>query len=184
MTERLRFWAQALDNTSPDHFDMRGEPLAPDDSAARQEIVSRVSRVARSGSRVFQRDGVRLLADGRHFVVEVASVQRDEAGRIAPVVCYGSCSRNDTLPVDETVVAIVEFAAGIGRSVHPEHVELIHAALSAQQKKVRRGRLGGLVDFIKSLVHGLRAPDRTPKTTVAAAKTLPEVGDLRRTTKQ
>ena len=89
MTEKLIFWAQALDNASPDHIEMRGHKLSPDDNVQRQKAVSLVSSVVKAGSRIFDRQGVQLTEDGRHFVVEVPSAERDDAGRTAPIVSYG-----------------------------------------------------------------------------------------------
>lgn len=136
MTEKFILWAQALDNISPDHFDVRGEELSDDDSARRQEAVSSVSNVIKHGTCVFEDSGVLLTADNHHFVLEVPSAQRDSACRTAPIVCYGACdaAAGDALVASATV-ALEYFAKRIGRSLQPEHLNLVRASFEALKKK-------------------------------------------------
>jgi len=135
VTEMLIFWAQALDNASPDHIDMRGEELSPDDTLRRQEAVSLVSGVVKAGSRIFDQRGVQLTEDGRHFVVEVPSAERDRAGRTAPVVCYGEYDSTvgDALGAS-VAVGLDDFAKRIGRNILPEHFELARESFAELEK--------------------------------------------------
>ncbi|KAB2911236.1 MAG: hypothetical protein F9K40_01165 [Kofleriaceae bacterium] len=136
MTEKFILWAQALDNASPDHFDVRGDELSPDDSVRRQEAVSLVSAVIKNGARVYENGGVLLTADDRHFVVEVPSAQRDRAGRTAPIVCYGDydATVGDALGAS-VAVALDDFAKRIGRTLQTEHFDLARASFEALKKK-------------------------------------------------
>ena len=136
MTENFIFWAQALDNASPDHLEVRGRELSADDSARRQEAVSLVSRVVKSGKLLFNARGVQLTADDQCFVVEVLSVQRDRVGRTAPIVCYGAYDRDvgDALGVS-VAAGLVEFAGRIGRTLQPEQFELARESFAALKKK-------------------------------------------------
>jgi hypothetical protein len=136
VTEKFILWAQALDNASPDHFDVRGEELSADDSVRRQEAVSSVSSVIKNGTRVYEVSGVLLTADDRHFVLEVPSAQRDRAGRTAPIVCYGDydAAVGDALGAS-AAVALDDFAKRIGRTLQPEHFELARASFEALKKK-------------------------------------------------
>lgn len=136
MTDKFILWAQALDNASPDHFEVRGKDLKPDDSVQRQEAVSLVSSVIKSGARIFDQSGVLLTADDRHFVVEVPSAQLDRAGRTAPIVCYGDydATVGDVLGAS-AAVALDDFAKRIGRTLQPEHFELARASFKALKKK-------------------------------------------------
>lgn len=140
------FWAQALDNASPDHIDMRGEELSPDDTVRRQEAVSLVSSVVKTGSRIFDQQGVRLTEDGQHFVVEVLSAERDRAGRTAPIVCYGDY---DPTLVDalgaSVAVGLDDFAKRIGRNILPEHFELARKSFAALKKKSSTRKLERVV---------------------------------------
>ncbi len=147
MTDKSIFWAQALDNASPDHIETHGEELPPDDTARRQEAVSLVSNVVKAGVRVFDRRGVQLTEDGRHFVVEVPSAERDRAGRTAPIVCYGdydSTVGDDGLGAS-VAVGLDDFARRIGRTILLEHFELARESFAELKKKSSTRKLVRLV---------------------------------------
>lgn len=134
--EKFTLWAQALDNSSPDHFNVRGEEIAADDSARRQEAVSSVSSVIKNGTRCYEYGGVLLTADARHFVLEVLSTQRDHAGRTAPIVCYGLYEARDGDTLEDTAAAALnDFAEHIGRTLPPGTFELVRASFAALKKK-------------------------------------------------
>lgn len=136
MTEKYIFWAQALDNSAPDHIEVRGEELEAGESLRRQEAVSLVSRVVKSGECIFHMGGVLLTADTQHFVIEVPSVQRDKVGRTAPIVCYGVFEREVGDEFGASVaVGLDAFAKRIGRSLQPEHSELIRESFAILKKK-------------------------------------------------
>lgn len=136
MNKTLVFWAQALDNISPDHIELYGEHLSPNDSVKGQEAVSLVSSVVKAGSRVFDRDCVRITDDGRRFVVAVPSVERDCSDRIAPIVC---CGEYDSTVEDAFIVDVAnglgDFAKQIGRNVLQEHLDLLIRELPLILKK-------------------------------------------------
>lgn len=139
MTDKFILWAQALDNASPDHFDVHGKNLEPDNAAQRQDAVSKVSSVIKNGRRIFEKSSVLLTADTSHFVIEMPSVQRDRAGRTAPIVCYGDydATVGDELgtSVDD---ALDKFSRKIGRTLQPDHRELAQASFKGLKKKPRR----------------------------------------------
>lgn len=151
MKGKLILWAQALDNTSSDHIQVRGKALNSEDIILRQEAVSLVSSVIKGGARIFDVKGVLLTADDKHFVVEVPSAQRDSAGRTAPIVCYGDydATFGDAL-VTSTLVALDEFVKCIGRTLHPEHLDLARKSFETLKKKssmtklVRVGLIGAV----------------------------------------
>ncbi len=157
MTDKFILWAQALDNASPDHFDVHGKDVEPDDTVQRQEAVSKVSSVIKNGARLFEQKGVLLTANASHFVMEVPSAQHDYAGRTAPIVCYGDY---DTTVGDElgsaVAVALNAFAKKIGRTLQPIHSELARMSFEALKKKSLMTKLvlnvgiglAGLVIFI------------------------------------
>lgn len=148
MTERLIFWAQALDNLSPDHIDFDGEELSLDDTARRQNAVSLVSRVIKNGTRIIDKQGFRLTEEGQHFVVEVLSVERDHAGRNAPIICYGEYDSTGSDALSKSVSdAIGCFAKRISRNILSDHFELLREAFATLKKqsllrKIKRG--GGI----------------------------------------
>lgn len=142
MTDKFVLWAQALDNASPDHFEVHGKILAPDDTIQRQEAVSLIARVIKTGARIDEKCGVLLTADDSHFVVEVPSAQRDIAGRGAPIVCYGAYeSAVGDLLGASAAVALDDFAKRIGRTLLPEHFEIARESFEILKKKITTARL-------------------------------------------
>lgn len=171
MTEKFIFWAQALDNSSPDSITVRGEALGADDSLRRQKAVSDVSHVVKLGNRIFDTRGVQLTVDAQHFIIEVPSVQRDKAGRAAPIVCYGQYDREIIANLSDYVAdSLCEFARENGRSIKPEHIELVHQAFSELKKKLKKRRIvfgtviGAAVLTIVALICGIMSfmSSRTP----------------------
>ena len=160
--DNLTFWAQALDNSSPDHLDLKGEVLSPDDTIRRQKVVSLVSTVVKVGSRVFEVRGIQLTADGSHFVVEVPSSQRDSAGRTAPIVCYGYYDLTviDTL-AESVATGLEDFAKRIGRCLQPDNFGVAREAFAAlkkkslTQKRLRMVRAGGAALVLIGLMYWL-----------------------------
>jgi len=142
VTEKFIFWAQALDNASSDYFDVRGDELSSDDSVRRQEAVSLVSSVITSGTRIYEVSGILLTENDRHFVLEVPSVQLDRAGRTAPIICYGDydATVGDTLGAS-AAVALDDFAKRIGRTLQPEHFELVRNSFEFLKKKYSTKKL-------------------------------------------
>lgn len=163
MTDKFILWAQALDNSSPDHITVHGNDLGLSDAAQRQEAVSKVSAVVKNGARLFEQGGVMLSADASHFVVEIPSVQSDLAGRIAPIVCYGpnGVSARGVYGF-MAVTALTAFAKQIGRTLQPEQLKLVEASFDALKKKSKMGRmvrtagLSGLALALLVLVYWLR----------------------------
>lgn len=155
-------WAQALDNASPDHFDVNGKDLKPDETMQRQLAVSRVSNVIKNGVRIFEHNGVMLTADAHHFVIEIPSVQLDRAGRTAPIVCYGDYDAmvGDALGTS-AALALDDFAKRIGRTLQPEHFERTQASFEALKKKVSKTKImrtigiGAVVLVLLAIVYWL-----------------------------
>lgn len=139
MKNELIFWAQALDNSSPDHIEMRGEKISDGDSLRREEGVSLISNVVKSGSRIFESHGMHLTADQKHFVIEVPSIQLDQLGRTSPVVC---CGDYDTSVSDEFAGKVASgfeaFAKCIGRSLQLDRSKLSLAFEELKKKGTRR----------------------------------------------
>ena len=142
MSKMFVYWAQALDNASPDHLDVQGVRLAPEDAVRRQAAVSLVSSVVKTGSRIFSEHGVWLTENGHQFVVEVPSAEADQAGRMAPIDCYGEYEAEADDAFGAAVSDGIEnFARSIGRTIRPDQAETIRRAFEARKKKSSRNRL-------------------------------------------
>ena len=146
MTDKFILWAQALDNTAPDHFDLYGKSLDPEDTVRRQEAVSKVSSVIKNGVRLIEESSVLLTADASHFVIEVPSAQRDCAGRTAPIVCYGNYQTTAGDVLGKSVSDELEdFAKRIGRTLQQEHFELARSSFETLKKKSSTKKLVSMV---------------------------------------
>jgi len=129
-------WAQALDNESPDHISMGGRHTEGDDTPERMNAVSAVYAVRKRGGCVFENRGLRLSADNWCFVLEVLSVQRDNANRLAPIVCHGEYNLNSCDTLGDIAMGLLKaFAADIGRTIEPSHFELARESFRALKKK-------------------------------------------------
>jgi len=149
MNHDFIFWAQALDNLSTDHMSVNDEELTPDDIKQREDVVSTVSHVVKTGTCEFESGGVKLTVNKTHFVVELLSVESDQAGRRAPIVCYGSY---DLLDIDSLANLIAsrlgDFTENIGRHTDSGYVKLLNKAfvtLSKKSAKKRCIRIAGVV---------------------------------------
>lgn len=141
MTEQRVFWAQALDNASPDHIEVSGKLLAAGDTGPRQAATAQVSGVTKAGRTIFSSGGVRLIVDRRRFVIEVRSSDTDHAGRIAPIVhCDEYNGAGDGTFGDAMIEEIDQFARRIGRTIPPAHREEVREALRSLRKWHVRGR--------------------------------------------
>ena len=121
MSERypeLSFRAQSLDNLAPDPMEVNGCPLEAKDEEERKRLGQRIAQVSKSGTRVFSEGPISAFRLGNKFILEIPSDQKDSAGRIAPIICYGHVSRESEKSwPDEVVRAIRDFANQIGRGV-------------------------------------------------------------------
>lgn len=159
---KLACWAQALDNTSPDHFEVGGEPIPPEDWVRRQDVVSGVSRVIKEGWRVLASEGVQMTACEDQFVLEVLSAQFDSAGRVAPIVCCGAFNISDCDLLEESVPDTLEqFAGRIGRTIRSEHISTAGQAFvelkkkSSSRKLVRKLGVGAAVLVVLGVAYWL-----------------------------
>ncbi|KPF86310.1 hypothetical protein IP70_08375 [alpha proteobacterium AAP38] len=136
----MSFKAQALDNTSPDHYQIDNELLTDDDEARCRQVTKAISEVALEGKRSLKADGAELITDRLRFLVQVYSEQSDRSGRRAPILCCGELDREDDLWAERRVIidAIQSFAAKIGRTVERRHIQAIENELARKEKFKKR----------------------------------------------
>ena len=144
----LSFYAQSLDDRSPDHVGVNNRLLTED--AECQDLAQKISEVSLNGDEVFSRHWHSAFLLDNKFLLETPSDQLDDAGRIAPILCHGHVP--DKPPVSwasDVVSAMVRFAERIERTVSDESQEMarrgVEAILEAQKKnqpRMRRKMLG------------------------------------------
>lgn len=135
MMGQLSFQAQALDNMSPDHYQIGDELLSAENQTGCIYVANMISEVAREGKSLLKAGGAELTVQRQRFLAQVYSEQLDRAGRRAPILCCGEFSRSD----DPQAItrAIQGFAAKIGRTVDPGHIQAIRGGLTELKKKSR-----------------------------------------------
>ena len=141
MTKKLMFLAQSLDNESPDPIELGGKMLQPDDTIRRQQAISLVAAVAQSGTQIFAKKGVRLMELDCRLLLEVPSEQTDNSGRTAPMVyCFEQATVDDH-SWQSIAADLSDFAQRIGRTIHPDYLEVQKEAFAALKKKRRMRKL-------------------------------------------
>ena len=145
MTLRI-IWAQALDNTSSDHFEIS------DGELTREAAVSRVYNVIERGRRVYAQDSVRLTASGQELVLELESAVKDLAGRTAPIVCLSGFDADLSPGFAAGLASDVDgFANRIGRKLAEGHSQLVANAIATLKKNCRR-RVTMVTLFILTII--------------------------------
>ena len=137
----LSFRAQSLDNQSLDPVEVNKHRLTEEDMSERQKLAQKTSKVSLDGTQVFSEDSHTASLYGDEFLLKTPSDQLDDAGRVAPIVCYGHVP--DETPASwssDVVEAVVGFAERIGRTISGESQKKAHYGAEAILKKKRRNR--------------------------------------------
>lgn len=96
--------------------------------------MSEISRVGSNGELTFSKSGVQLIRLGQEALLQVPCLERDHAGRLAPIVCWmveDDTNKNAAATLHE----IEAFAHSIGRSINAEQQQLAQEALTILAKK-------------------------------------------------
>lgn len=162
MNHNFIFWAQALDNLSPDQMSMGGKYLLSDDYKEREKVVSTVSNTIKTGACKFEADGIKLTANNTHFVMEVISDEKDSAGRSAPIVCHGIYDLSEINSLSKLVATdFTDFANHIGRHLAPGYDKLVDDAFDTlkdtlvKKKKIRKSAISLALIVLLALLYFL-----------------------------
>lgn len=144
------FQAQALDNNSVDHLQL-AENCGELSALVRQQKVAFVSSISSGGSILFSQDGVKLFAKGNFAALQVISEERDQLGRMAPIVCCLEKTQGEG-SVEDIWSAMECFAESIGRSFsEPKRVAAQRALSLFAKKPQSRGGLGLLIRLFRGI---------------------------------
>jgi hypothetical protein len=133
------FVAQSLDNRSPDIISEFGRVLPSDDlrSPERTRVIGKTTTVSARGKqfRIADRSECRGFVLEQDVLFYVGTENKDESGRLAPVLCLGSFAEPDALVWREVLLGeLDEFSKEAGRTVGPrqrsEFVQLIDLVLA------------------------------------------------------
>ena len=150
----LSFRSQSLDDQSPSPVEVNNQRLAEEDVKERQEFAQKISKVSLDGTEVFSEGLHTASLYGDEFLLQTPSDQKDDAGRISSIVCYGHVPEKPPASWSgEVVKAVVGFAERIGRTISPENQEIAGRgvdAISAEAQKKRKMRV-----TVRNLLWGL-----------------------------
>ena len=158
----LSFSAQSLDNQTPDPMEVNGHFLAEENVTERQDLAQKISEVSSNGARSFSEGSHTAFLYGDKFLLQTPSDQLDNAGRIAPILCYGHVPAEpaESWP-DDVVNAMVGFAERIDRTISDDSQKVARhgvVAILEMKKKIRRRRKmvrGAVVVLIFLAVFGI-----------------------------
>lgn len=139
MMRAKAFQAQSLDNRATDHLRLAGHD-ADLRGPEREHTYSTMASISTHGTLLFSQDGVKLVIRGDAAILQVLGVERDDADRLAPVLCWIECHLDPTQKTDGincVWVSIEQFAASIGRSFSEATRITVHTALELLEKKKR-----------------------------------------------
>lgn len=142
----LSFSAQSLDNQSLDPIEVNSHLLAEDELTARQKFAKKISEVSLNGAEVFSEGSHTAFLYSDKFLLETPSDQLDNAGRIAPILCFGHVPDEPPKSWSSDVVnAMVGFAGRIGRTVSDDSQKVacqgVEEILKLQKKNRRRRKM-------------------------------------------
>ena len=147
----LSFRAQRLDNQDPDYMELNQKRLAEEDVTERQKLARQISEVSLGGSQVFSEGyHAAFLLDDK-FLLDTPSDQLDEAGRIAPIICYG---RVPPKPPESWPGDVVEALTGFARSIDGTVSEK-DTARRGVKAIVKRKRRNSRLRFARKIAFGL-----------------------------
>lgn len=136
------FFAQSLDNSSPDVIVRRGRELSPQERGARADFQYELFE-ARERAKPLPIGGasVRASASPAGLLLEVETEQRDVEGRLAPIVAWADGS--STHAATEDLSAIRAFLSHIGRTISAETerevCKIIASRATVPKKKSAKG---------------------------------------------
>ena len=140
----LSFSAQSLDNQSLDPVEVNSRLLAEEEMTERRNLAQKISEVALNGSELFSEGSHSAFLYGDEFLLQTPSDQLDNAGRIAPLLCYGHVPAEPSESwSDDVVNAMVGFAERIGRTISDDSQKVARhgvVAILEMKKKIRRRR--------------------------------------------
>lgn len=142
MMQAKAFQAQPLDNRSPDLLRLAGS-LDELRGPAREQTYSAMADISSRGETLFFQDGVRLVAKGSSAVLQVVPKERDDAGRLAPIMCWVETASPDAAAagdVDAVWASVLRFSEAIGRSFTDNTRSAVCGALDVFEKKKRMSR--------------------------------------------
>lgn len=139
MMPTFSFRLQAADGLSPAHLEMEGRSVPDDAAGERATAAEQIVTIGEHGKVVHEQGAAELLRDGDWVMIKVHANERDDAGRLAPILGWGRVAGGDLEEVGHALLTgLQQFAERTGRTVNVEHVAALERAFSEEKK--HRGR--------------------------------------------
>jgi len=131
------FWAQNLDNSSPDHIFIDTNELDPiKQSAKRKEIVTLVSKITANIKPRIVGEYVKIYLGEDNFVLTAILPDPDVLKRKSPVLCYGELANPDDESFSNEAFSLISnFIEKINRTFPSEIEKEVKQALRVAKKK-------------------------------------------------
>lgn len=136
MVIKVYYLAQSLDNSGADHVYVDEMEITAERVEDYQSIAAFTSKVALSGLTVYSEGGLMLKEYKGKFFIEIETCERDNQGRIAPILVYLESNQIiDEALIERICIGIENFLKKIHRSILPEDFLRIRSALNRLNKK-------------------------------------------------
>lgn len=135
------FFAQSLDNSSPNIIVRRGTEVAAEDKNGRADFQFELYEARRrAGQMVSSRPTIRMAATAKELILEVDTEQLDCEGRSAPFVAWIDDTRATS--AQEAISDVRQFLSAVGRSIsrgtESDLQEILATELGGKKKNTQR----------------------------------------------
>jgi len=117
MNRIIAVWTQSLDNSSHDSMILDDSILSDNEVKKRNIVSSYINQIlSDSKSFIVNNDNIKLTLCGGQFVIEIPSVEKDNLGRLSPILFYGKYDKNfiENNDIEKHFIKLINM---IGRSV-------------------------------------------------------------------
>lgn len=143
MMSPFSFRLQAADGLSPAHLEVEGRSVPDDAEGERATAAEQIVTIGEHAKVVHEQGGAELLRRGDWVMIKVHANERDDAGRLAPILGWGRMAGGNLEEVGHALLTgLQQFAERIGRTVNVEHVAALERAFSEEKKHRGRKRIG------------------------------------------
>ena len=146
MTSPFSFRLQAADGLSPAHLEVEGRSVPDDAERERATAAEQIVTIGEHGKVVHEQGGAELLRRGDWVMIKVHANERDDAGRLAPILGWGQVAGGDLEEVGHALLTgLQQFAERTGCTANVEHVAALERAFREEKKHRARKRIGSAV---------------------------------------
>lgn len=153
MTRELSYRLQAADGVSPAHLNVAGALVPNEADSERTKAARQIADISQGGRTLFEQGGAKLMRKGDWIMVKVHANERDDRGRLSPIVCWGRVAGADMEDFGKTALSgLDEFADSIDRTINDDHRDAISRAFRAEKRRALGKPLAAILLLAASAV--------------------------------